>query len=207
MRAMHDSSSSSSTRPSLLVRVRDAQDHEAWNLFVATYAPVIYRYCRRKGLQDADAADVTQDVLAQVARSMRTFTYQPERGRFRDWLCAVTRSKLPRSRPNKDRAGGDDRVDGLLEQIACSESDSEWTAEFNGQVLRFALDRIRPHFEPTTWWSFERCWLDNRPAADVARELGLPIDAVYVAKSRVLKRLREEVLALAEDFPQYVPLS
>jgi hypothetical protein len=80
------------TQPSLLLRIRDAFDAESWRTFVSIYAPLIYRSCRRRGLQDADAADVGQEVLAQVARSIREFEYQPGRGRFRDWLGSVVRN-------------------------------------------------------------------------------------------------------------------
>src|SRR6516164_626136 len=84
------------TRPSLLLQIRDVRDTASWQTFVDVYAPLVHRYCRRRGLQDADAADVCQEVLGQVACSIRAFEYMPERGRFRDWLSRVTRSKLGR---------------------------------------------------------------------------------------------------------------
>lgn len=89
------------TRPSLLLRIlriRDSADAEAWRQFADLYARVICGYCRRRGLQDADAADVTQEVLAQAARSIRSFEYSPERGRFRGWLGTVTHSKIEQPR-------------------------------------------------------------------------------------------------------------
>ncbi len=197
------------TPPSLLVRIRDPRDAASWQAFVDLYAPLVYRYCRRRGLQDADAADVGQEVLLQVAQSIRTFEYRPERGRFRDWLGAVARSKVERWRRQRDRqaqgAGGADSEDALS-AVAAPEADTEWTAAFNAHVLQAALERCRPHFEPTTWRAFEREWVDQRPAPEVARELGVSVAAVYVAKSRVLKRLREEVRLIAEDVPQCVPL-
>ena len=101
---MTDSDSGGQTRPSLLLRLRDAADAASWQTFAETYAPLIYRHCRRHGLQDADAADVTQEVLDQVVRSIRTFEYRPERGRFRDWLGTVTRHKLARFHRRQGRA-------------------------------------------------------------------------------------------------------
>ena len=92
------------TRPSLLVRVRDAADGDAWKLFSNTYRPIVYQFVRKKGLQAADADDLTQQVMEQVARSIRTFQYDPERGRFRDWLYRITRRQL--SRFFKGRAAG-----------------------------------------------------------------------------------------------------
>jgi RNA polymerase sigma-70 factor (ECF subfamily) len=192
------------TAPSLLVRLRDNQDDAAWQTFVGVYAPLIYRYCRRHRLQDADATDVSQEVLAQVARSIRTFEYQPERGRFRDWLGTVTRNKLLRFLEKEGRTvcgQGGDFSDAVLNESAAPEADSEWTAQFNAHLLQVALERIRSQFEQTTWTAFEQVWLENRPAAAVSQEVGLSLTSVYVAKSRVLKRLREEVLLLAEDVP------
>jgi RNA polymerase sigma-70 factor (ECF subfamily) len=195
------------TPPSLLVRIRDAQDVESWRTFVDLYGPLLYRYCRRRGLQDADAADVTQEVLVQVARAMHDFTYQPERGRFRDWLGLLTHRKLLNWRAKQGRevagTGGNDSGDALARVVA-PEADNDWTAEFNQHVLRAALERIRPRFEPATWQAFELVWLENRPAPEAATTLGVPVAAVYVAKSRVLKQLREEILLLAEDVPPYV---
>jgi RNA polymerase sigma-70 factor (ECF subfamily) len=169
----------------------------------------VYRHCRRRGLQDADAADVTQEVLVQVARSIRTFEYRPERGRFRDWLGAVTRQKVRGWHQKRSRdiaATGGAAPNTALEHLPAPEADTEWTADFNAQVLQVALERIRPHFAVATWQAFEKVWLDDQPAAEAARALNQPIETIYVAKSRVLKQLREEILLLAEDLPQTVSL-
>jgi RNA polymerase sigma-70 factor (ECF subfamily) len=197
--------SDSSTRPSPLVRLRDADDGESWQTFVRTYAPLVYRYCRKQGAQDADAGDVAQEVLADIARSMQTFEYRPERGRFRDWLRTVTRRHLGRFFERQGRAvrglGGESEGP---EDLAAA--DAGWADEFNAQVLAAALEQAKPGFEPETWAAFERVWLHDRSALEAAAELGLPIDKVYTAKSRVLRRLREEVLHLAEDVPHSLPL-
>jgi RNA polymerase sigma factor (sigma-70 family) len=195
------------TQPSLLLRIRDASDAESWQTFVSIYAPLIYRSCRRRGLQDADAADVGQEVLVQVARSIREFEYQPERGRFRDWLGGVIRNRVSRFLENEVRGVRGVVVDESLENQGAAETDGEWSAEFHVHLLSAALGRIRDRFEPTTWSAFEGVWLHDRASIEVARELALPVGAVYVARSRVLKRLRDELMMLAEDVPQYVPLS
>jgi RNA polymerase sigma-70 factor (ECF subfamily) len=93
-----------------------------------------------------------------------------------------------------------------LEFWAPASPDPDWTGDFHTHVLSVALARIRPHFEPATWRAFECVWLENRAAVATAAELGVPIETVYVAKSRVLKRLEAEVLLLAEDLPRYMPL-
>jgi RNA polymerase sigma-70 factor (ECF subfamily) len=185
----------------LLLQIRDVHDAASWQTFLDIYAPLVHRYCRRRGLQDADAADVCQEVLAQVARSIRTFEYQPERGRFRDWLGQVTRSKLGRfvhKQRQRERGCGCTVDPEMLDDVAGAEVDAEWTDEFNARVLRASLERIRPHFAVSTWQAFALVWLENRPTREVARELNLAVAAVYVAKSRVLKCLRQDLLHLAD---------
>ena len=188
------------TRPSLLVRIRDACDADAWRTFVTIYAPVVYRYARRRGLQDADAADVTQEVLSEVAGGIRSFEYRPERGRFRDWLFTVTRRVVWRFHARAGRQGerACDALDARRSSVL--EHDIDWNEGFNARVFQAALERARPHFEPVTWRAFERVWIDDQSAAETAAELSIPIQIVYVAKSRVLKRLQEEVEALSDAF-------
>ena len=201
---MSDSASALQTNPSLLVRLRNAHDEEAWRVFLELYGPVVFRGCRRRSLQDADATDVTQEVLIEVVHSIRTFVYQPERGRFRDWLWTITRRRLARFftrlRENREVPVGDDPIGEPLAP------DPEWSSDFNARVLEMALERTRPQFETTTWEAFRRVWLDDAPAAAAAVELQIPIENVYLSKSRVLQRLEEEIRLLADDLPQTVPL-
>jgi RNA polymerase sigma-70 factor (ECF subfamily) len=190
------------TSPSLLVRLRDDKDTEAWRTFVGVYAPLILGYCRRRGLQAADADDVTQVVLTEVLRCVRGgFEYQPERGRFRDWLGTVTIRKIGRWLQEQAPPGP-----AALDFDQLAAPDAIWTEEFNVRILQTALQRIQADFEPKTWCAFEQAWLHSRPALETAGELELTIDAVYAAKSRVLKRLRQEILLLAEDLPELMPL-
>jgi RNA polymerase sigma-70 factor (ECF subfamily) len=205
---MATSDSEQRTRASLLVRLRDPADSEACETFFEVYAPLVYRHCRKHGLQDADGADLTQEVLAQVARSCGDFQYTPERGRFRDWLGTVTRRRIAALKQNqqgKAAGAGDGIGDEILDQLAAPPADDDWNAAFHSRLLQVSMDRIQPPFEAQTWQAFVLTWLEDRPAPDVAQELGLMIDQVYVSRSRVLKRLREEVLALAEDLPQFSP--
>lgn len=199
---------SRSTRASLLLRLRDLHDANAWQLFVNTYAPLIYRYCRRQGLQEADTSDVTQEVLSQVTRSIATFDYQPERGRFRDWLGAVVRSKLARHYQNRARRQSENNCagPGAVDETATTETDPAWVDDFNSHLLQVALERIKGDFESNNWRAFEMVWIENQPAAEVAATLGMTPSALYVSKWRVLKRLREEILLLADDVPHLVPL-
>ena len=195
-------SSGSCTRPSLLLRVRDPRDAEAWQTFVDVYGRLVYRHCRRRGLGHEDAENVTQEVFAQVSQSIRRFDYQPEVGCFRGWLGTVTRNAINRFLKKDARvihgSGGVDGEQGL-DSAATRGEDTVWAEEFNAHLLAAALARSRPHFEQQTWRAFELVWLDKRSALEVAQELGVPIDRVYVAKSRILERLEQEVRDLAED--------
>ncbi len=195
----------SATRPSLLLRLRNPRDSEAWRTFVETYTPLVYAYCRRRGLQASDVADVTQEVMAQVLRSIAEFSYEPQRGRFRDWLGTITRTKLARFLARNARAGkgegGDAGAEDLTLHVEAPETDTLWTEGFHARVLEVAMTRARPDFQEATWTIFEHAWVSGQAAPDVAQELGVPIESVYIAKSRVLKRLRTEVVTLAEDYP------
>jgi RNA polymerase sigma factor (sigma-70 family) len=199
---MADSDSELRTRPSLLIRIRNPRDEAAWSLFVEIYAPVVYRYCRRRGLQDYDSSDVTQEVMAQVARTVERFEYLPERGRFRDWLGTVARNKLTdylRVAGRSPHLSGQEIAS--LDEVATTGADPDWGEEFNAQVYRTAVERVRVHVDAAMWRAFELTWVEGRAAAEAAEILGVPVDTVYVAKSRVLKRLREEVVALSHDSP------
>jgi len=187
------------TPPSLLLRLRQPADHEAWGTCVEVYGPLIYGHCRRSGLRHADAEDVTQEVFARLSRAIHAFEYQPELGRFRTWLGTVTRNEVRRFLKNRGHEASRVVSDAPLDQVTARAEDSQWTAEFNANVLRAALERCRPHFEEATWDAFERTWLHNGRAADVARDMGRTLDWVYIAKSRVLKALVAEVRNLADD--------
>ena len=198
---MADSGSRFHTRPSLLVRLLDAQNAEAWRTFVDVYGPLVYGHAQRRGLHHEDAQDVTQKVFSRVSTAIRTFDYQPDIGRFRDWLGTIVRNEVNRflrqDRGNVRGRGGEE--ESSLDQAVAPIADTAWTAEFNNHILQLALKRAQVRFEPPTWRAFQRVWLENGSAQDVAREMGQPIDWVYVAKSRVLKQVWEEVQDLAAD--------
>ena len=151
------------TKPSLLLRIRDGGDSAAWREFADLYGPIIRGYCRRRGLQEADAADVGQEVLAQVSRAIGAFDYQPCRGRFRNWLGTVTRNKIARFLEVRGREGRAAAWDDVEAQPMAPAEDPEWTAEFYARILEAALARIRGDFEATTWEAFARD-LGRRPA-------------------------------------------
>jgi RNA polymerase sigma-70 factor (ECF subfamily) len=206
---MAELDSGTPTRASLLLRLRNPRDAEAWRTFVDVYGPLVYGHCRRRGVEHNDAEDLMQKIFAQVMQSIRAFDYQPNLGRFRDWLGTIVRNDIGRFFRQRGRevARSASAEADPLQQVAGRGEDTSWNEEFQAHVLRVALARSQPHFEADTWRAFELVWLEHQSAADVARQLNRPIDFVYVAKSRVLKQLWKEVQELAEDAPLASTLS
>ncbi len=177
------------------MRLKDPADADAWQEFVDVYSPLIYGYCRKRNVQAQDAADITQEVLLRVSRFIRDFQYAQERGMFRDWLAKIVRNELARY------FGKQDKTQHHAETIESAEDNQLWQEHFHQHILSTALERTKPHFAPETWLLFSETWDGKKAAADIASSHGVTIEQVYVAKSRVLKRLRVEVNILAEDSP------
>jgi len=186
------------TRASLLIRLRDRSDQPAWTEFVSVYGPVIYGFARRRGLQDADAADTMQDVLRSVTGAIQRLDYDPRQGRFRGWLYTLTRNRvltLLSSRNGKARATGDSNVQSLLtaQPDRGGAVDEDWELDYRRSLTAVVLEELREEFSEKIWKAFWQTAVEARPAGEVARELGMSPGAVYVAKSRVLARAREAV--------------
>jgi RNA polymerase sigma factor (sigma-70 family) len=185
------------TRSSLLVRIRDARDTAAWGQFVGIYAPVVYSYLRRRGLQDADAADLTQDVLRAVADRAPRFEYDRQRGTFRGWLYGVARHKLhdflaaqQRRAPGK----GDRATMELVESVPAPDSDEdEWRRRYEQRVFTWAAEQVKARVDDSTWHAFWLTAVEGKSGQEAADVLGMSVGAVYVAKSRVLARLKRQV--------------
>src|SRR5262245_23743156 len=191
------------TPPSLLFRLRDPHDCDAWHEFVALYGPLVYRFGRKRGLQDADAQDLMQVVFQAVAGAVERFEYDPQRGTFRGWLFGIVHRQLAklldRQRRSPPGAGGTPALDRLREQPDRDGGEAElWAQEYRRQRFLWAADKVRGAFEESSWQAFWRTAVEGRPAAEVAQELGLSTGAVYTAKSRVLDRIRH-VLATVQD--------
>jgi len=161
--------------------------------------PLIRGWARRTApsSQDTDLDDVVQEVLAVVVRRLPDFQRQPRAGAFRHWLRSITVNCLRdfwRSQRSRPRATGDSEFAQMLNQLEDPNSgmSQEWDREHNNHVMRQLLETVRPHFQATTWKAFTRVALDSASPEAVAAELGITVNAVFIAKSRVLTRLRQE---------------
>lgn len=164
----------------------------------------MYRLARNKGLQDADAHDVCQDVFRAVASGIERWDPDPAKGRFRAWLFRIARNVmvnfliLERRRP---RGSGRSSVQDLLERHPAkdAEAEAEFAAGFRCRAFRWAANQVKGEFADSTWQAFWRTGVDNLPIAEVAKEIGMSVGAVYIARSRVLARLRACVEQLTTD--------
>lgn len=186
------------TRASLIVRLRDRADQEAWAEFVEVYRPVIYRLACRKGLQHADAEDLAQQTLAAVAAAVHRWEPDETRARFRTWLHRIAHNLIINAltRRAPDRAAGDTGAhDALAGQPAPEGPESELLrTEYRREVFHWAARQIRPEFQPETWMAFWHTAVEGRDAAEVARLLDKKPGAVYAARGRVMRRLKEKIL-------------
>jgi RNA polymerase sigma-70 factor (ECF subfamily) len=182
------------TPASLLERLRHPDQQSAWTRFVQLYTPLLYHWARRLGLNEADAADLVQDVLILLVRKLPEFTYDRNKS-FRAWLRTVMhncwRNRL--RRVELPRAGSVLDLDALPGR---EEADLLSEAEYRQWLAGRALELMQAEFQPKTWKACWECVVHGRNAAEVAAELGMSVGAVYMAKSRVLSRLRQELTDL-----------
>jgi RNA polymerase sigma factor (sigma-70 family) len=189
------------TRHSLVLRLRDRGDTAVWEEFTEVYGPLVYRLAQRRGLQDADASDLCQEVFAAVAAAIGRWDPDPGKGRFRAWLFRIARNRLVdflADRRRQAAGSGSSGVQDLLDARPAGDAgaEAEFAAEFRRRAFRWAADRVRAEFTEPTWQAFWRTGVEGRAITEVAGELGLSVGAVYVARSRVLSRLRRRVAGL-----------
>jgi RNA polymerase sigma-70 factor (ECF subfamily) len=183
------------TSASLLVSLKQAGSPAAWSRFVRTYSPMLYTWACRIGLQDADALDLVQDVFTTLLEKLPEFSYDADRG-FREWLWVVTRNKyLERARRRSLPIDRSVTPDGVPGRAATSPEEDDFRRHLLGQLV----PALKDQFQPTTWKAFWESVVEGRPAAEVAAELGLSIDAVYKAKARVVARLHGDLADLIAD--------
>lgn len=195
------------TRNSLLVRLRDPLDGDAWERFVRIYLPPVFQLARRYGLQEADAADAAQTVLTEVHQRIGTFDYNPEKGRFRGWLKSVARSRicdlLEKKRRQPQGAGGTDAA-LRMEELPAAAVDDAWEHDYQHSLFEAALTQVRQEVHEKTFEAFRRLALAGDVPADVARDLEMTVGSVYIAKSRLTARLRAIVTAWEQEERDHV---
>ena len=190
-----------STRHSLLRRVKNPRDGDAWREFLKIYQPVVYRYARRKGLQPADAEDLVQKVFVAAGEKLRCWDNDRSNGSFRAWILLVTRNAVINalSRRSTDQPVGGDGVGNPLDELSGTETDVELDQEYRRATFRRAADFIRDEFAETTWQAFWETAVEGTPINDVSRKLDVSIGTVYAARSRIMKRLREVVSQIERE--------
>lgn len=193
----------SDTSISLLDRLRDPQDRESWQELVKLYNPLIRSWLRKHSTSQQDADDLVQEILAVVVRKLPQFQRRDFTGAFRGWLRSITVNCLRdfwRSQRVRPTATGNSDFKQMLDQLEDPESGLSrlWDEEHDRYVMQYLLELIRPQFTPATWQAFVRFALDGVAAEDVAAELEISANSVYIAKSRVMTKLRQQGVGLID---------
>lgn len=188
------------TSESLIARIRDPQDAIAWSQFVEIYQPVIYRLARRRGLQDADALDLCQRVFISIAGAVEDWDARDEGPRFRNWLNRVARNAILNAitRVKPDRATGASSVQDMLLEIPDSDMATEILRESRMEAFRWAARQVQTEFSASTWTMFLETTINGRSVGDVAAALGNSSGAIYVARCRVMQRVKDKVNELSD---------
>jgi len=187
------------TRPSLLLRIRDSADREAWEEFEGLYRQVIHRMAIVRGMQVADADDLTQQVLWSVSQAIDRFEPDATRAKFRTWLRTIARRAIVNAmtRSPQDLAeGGTDMMIALHEQPARELDTKQLELDYRREVFLVAAAKLQREFHPTTWQAFWETVVLDQSIDDVATKLGCSRGSIYTSRCRVIQRLKQEVLKL-----------
>jgi len=183
------------TSESLIARVKDPANEAAWIEFLAIYQPVVLRMAQNRGLQPTDADDLAQSVFLTLSNAINEWQPQPDGPPFRAWFFTITRNAIInalRSRQRHQARGGTSVLE-LLEQIPDEASSAEFYRESQREVFRWVCAEVKPEFSQSTWDIFWRTAVEDVPAEQVATEMQRKVGAIYVAKWRVLKRIKERI--------------
>lgn len=191
------------TRPSLLLRLRGERDERAWEEFLLLYEPLVLRLMRRRGLQESDARDMTQQVLLRISGAIERYQPDGAEASFRRWLFRVARNVVVTFVTKRSRQAvvmEDRQIAELLDATLPTSAESDlFDQEYQLQVLAWATEQVRYEFRETTWEAFVETSINGRAIADVANQLKLSPGSIYVARSRIIARLRAKVEELEND--------
>lgn len=186
------------TNQSLIARVKDLSDGESWETFLEIYRPAVYRMARERGIQHADAEDLAQHVFVSVSKAIDNWVPSPDQPPFRAWLIRITKNRIINvlSRIKPDVGSGLTGVGDMLDAVPADFSavQTEFNRETQTEAMRWATRQIRDEFSETTWAMFRATAIESLPAAEVARRHDRSVGAVYMARFRVMQRLREKTL-------------
>lgn len=189
------------TRHSLIQRLQDGGDNAAWEEFASIYRPIIVRIALRKQLQLDDAEDLAQQVLMLVLKNISKWKKDPTRARFRTWLQTVVRNAMINAlsrRPKDQASGGTTSLEQLHQSPA--KADSLWfDLEWERETLRWVAQQVRSEFESSTWTAFWDTAIEEWSAQEVAERIGKSVGAVYIARSRVMQRIKQRIAELDGD--------
>ncbi|MEM8735038.1 MAG: sigma-70 family RNA polymerase sigma factor [Planctomycetota bacterium] len=185
------------TSPTLLGKLCNGPSDESWGAFVDRYAPTVFAWAERAGLQESDAADVTQEVLLKLLDQMRSFEYQSSRGSFRSWLKTITvNAARDVGRKMAKRKGSDAGLSGVAAPDPWDELALRMDEEYERELVTQASQLVESRVTEKSWRAYQLTAIENLPAADVASQLGIKVTDVYVAKSRVIQNIRKTVAEL-----------
>jgi len=180
------------------VRLQGQRDELAWQEFVAIYEPLVYRLARQRGWQDADARELSQEVLCTVATAISRWQTDPARGSFRGWLFQIARNLMinywKKGQRRAVAMGGSDGFDLLARQPCREDAESQqFELEYRRELFRWAAEQVRGEFREATWDAFWLTCVEGRPVGNVAAQLGISAGAAYVARSRVMARMKRVI--------------
>ena len=195
------------TSESLILRVKDPADAAAWSAFLEIYRPVVFRLALSRGLQAADAEDLAQIVFSSISRSVQSWNPDNNSPPFRAWLYRIAHNEIVKSltRPRPDKGAGSSSVQQLLAKVPARDHDVtvELVRECRLEAFRWAADEVRGEFTAATWNMFWQSTIDGRPVSLVAEEYDRTTGAVYLARYRVMKRLKEKLDEVSDIWSKF----
>ena len=181
------------TRQTLLIRLRDSADDASWAEFAEIYTPLMVAYCRKRELRHADTSDIVQNVMRSVSLALKNFQYDPEKGKFKGWLFTSLRNAISshfRKQAKTPITTSDTNLTIMMDAQAEAPEIERWEKDYRQRLLAWSMEKVRPEFGERTWRAFEETAVNGREFEDVASELDMTVNALTVARHRIIKRVR-----------------